>query len=252
MAQSGVKERETPSVLEELTSSQITRRKFLVMLGATSGAAALTACTRAPVTTTQTVTQTQTATATATTTTPPPSPEVYMFFNQGEAAIVKAACARLIPGSVSDPGAAEAGAHVYIDHALAGYYISQQETYRRGLAAMEAYSKSKSNAGFATLTAAQQDQVLTDMQNGATTGFYAPTDKQFLSTLIQHTREGTFADPLYGGNLNLVGWKMIGFPGAQVAYGDADMVPTADQATKKALALADTESIPMPMPQSGF
>jgi gluconate 2-dehydrogenase gamma chain len=32
--------------------------------------------------------------------------------------------------------------------------------------------------------------------------------------------EGFFADPLYGGNKNMAGWKMIGFPGARYDYRD--------------------------------
>jgi gluconate 2-dehydrogenase gamma chain len=32
--------------------------------------------------------------------------------------------------------------------------------------------------------------------------------------------EGFFADPLYGGNRDMVSWKMIGFPGARYDYRD--------------------------------
>jgi gluconate 2-dehydrogenase gamma chain len=31
---------------------------------------------------------------------------------------------------------------------------------------------------------------------------------------------GFFADPLYGGNRDMVGWKMIGYPGARYNYLD--------------------------------
>jgi len=64
--------------------------------------------------------------------------------------------------------------------------------------------------------------------------------------------EGTFCDPIYGGNLNLVGWKMIGYPGAQPAYSDADMAIGFDQATKKIMTLTDIEGMVMPLPTSGF
>jgi gluconate 2-dehydrogenase gamma chain len=30
--------------------------------------------------------------------------------------------------------------------------------------------------------------------------------------------EGAFADPMYGGNRNMAGWALIGYPGAQRAY----------------------------------
>jgi gluconate 2-dehydrogenase gamma chain len=44
--------------------------------------------------------------------------------------------------------------------------------------------------------------------------------KRFFDLLLQNTMEGFFADPLYGGNRNMVGWKMIGFPGAHYDYRD--------------------------------
>jgi gluconate 2-dehydrogenase gamma chain len=121
-----------------------------------------------------------------------------------------------------------------------------------GLASINVYSQSKNQKDFADLTSDQQDAVLTDMQGGKATGFTAPSAAAFFGTLIQHVREGMFCDPIYGGNQNLVGWKMIGFPGAQIGYGDTDEVIGADQAGKKIFTLADTEGIPTPMPQSGF
>ena len=44
--------------------------------------------------------------------------------------------------------------------------------------------------------------------------------KAFFQLLWQNTKEGFFADPVYGGNRNMVGWKMIGFPGARYDYRD--------------------------------
>ena len=36
---------------------------------------------------------------------------------------------------------------------------------------------------------------------------------EFFPLLITHTRQGFYADPIYGGNKDQVGWKVIGFPG---------------------------------------
>ena len=38
-------------------------------------------------------------------------------------------------------------------------------------------------------------------------------DLDFLPLLITHTRQGFYADPIYGGNKQQIGWKVIGFPG---------------------------------------
>jgi gluconate 2-dehydrogenase gamma chain len=36
--------------------------------------------------------------------------------------------------------------------------------------------------------------------------------------LHQNTVEGYFADPVYGGNRDMAGWRMVGFPGARYDY----------------------------------
>lgn len=40
----------------------------------------------------------------------------------------------------------------------------------------------------------------------------------FFSELLSLTKEGYFADPLYLGNRDYAGWKMVGFPGAHAYY----------------------------------
>ena len=42
--------------------------------------------------------------------------------------------------------------------------------------------------------------------------------KVFFTMLLQNTKEGYFADPMYGGNKDMAAWKMIGFPGAHYDY----------------------------------
>ena len=188
--------------------------------------------------------------------TPTPSPtataETFIFFNAVEAATIKAIFGRLIPGNAQDPGAVEAGAHIYLDRALNGAYSRQAVSYQVGLAAVNAYSQTRNQKKFADLTAAEQDAILVDMQDGKATGFTFPTSTAFFSTLLRHVREGTFCDPIYGGNQNLVGWKMVGYPGAQFAYTDLDERIGADQAQKPIVTLAEHQKIPHPEPQSGF
>jgi gluconate 2-dehydrogenase gamma chain len=38
--------------------------------------------------------------------------------------------------------------------------------------------------------------------------------------LLKDVQEGFFADPLYGGNRDMAGWRMIGYPGAHYDYRD--------------------------------
>jgi gluconate 2-dehydrogenase gamma chain len=43
---------------------------------------------------------------------------------------------------------------------------------------------------------------------------------QFFSLFLENVKEGLFADPIYGGNYNFIGWKWVRFPGNPYAYGD--------------------------------
>jgi gluconate 2-dehydrogenase gamma chain len=44
--------------------------------------------------------------------------------------------------------------------------------------------------------------------------------KEFFEHVIKDIQTGFFADPIYGGNRDMVAWKMIGFPGARYNYLD--------------------------------
>jgi hypothetical protein len=40
--------------------------------------------------------------------------------------------------------------------------------------------------------------------------------------VLNHTRQGTFGDPYYGGNANFVGWDLLGYPGVRTTVSAAD------------------------------
>jgi gluconate 2-dehydrogenase gamma chain len=111
----------------------------------------------------------------------------------------------------------------YIDLALAGAYSDLQDFYRRGLAALDAHSRTTYGKPFAQLTAAQQDEVITALEGGKATGFTWPSAQAFFNTVRTHTMEGMFADPVYGGNKDFAGWVLVGFPGAQPLFSPADL-----------------------------
>jgi gluconate 2-dehydrogenase gamma chain len=145
------------------------------------------------------------------------------FFNQEDAATVAAFTERLMPGSEGKPGARDAGVLNYIDLALAGAYADLQDFYRRGLAQLEAYCRGKYGESFRKLEAARQDEVIAALEDGKATGFAWPTAQEFFGTIRTHTMEGMFADPVYGGNKDFAGWRLVGFPGAQAVFTPADM-----------------------------
>jgi gluconate 2-dehydrogenase gamma chain len=124
--------------------------------------------------------------------------------------------------------------------------MSMQDRYRLGISGMDSYAQQVFGKSFAILTPDQQDQVLKDMDAGKPDTFDGasiqnvstqpapsgvelagrhPSDanltlgaKAFFDLLRSHVVAGFFADPVHGGNRDMIGWKLIGFPGAQMSY----------------------------------
>ena len=145
------------------------------------------------------------------------------FLNDADAETVAAFAERLMPGTPGKPGARDAGVLNYIDLALAGAYADQQDFYRRGLAQLDMYCRKTYSQPFVKLSAAQQDEVIGALEQGKASEFEFPTAQAFFNTLRAHTMEGMFADPVYGGNKDFAGWKLVGFPGTQLYYTPADL-----------------------------
>src|SRR5262249_7434234 len=130
--------------------------------------------------------------------------------------------ARLIPTDALGPGAAEAHAVAYIDRALGDALAASRQAYATGLAALDTYARSSRGAAFTDLPHGDQDSVLIDVETGAATGFPG-SSAAFFAMVLNHTHQGTFGDPYYGGNANYVGWDLIQYPGVRT------MVTAADQ-----------------------
>ena len=77
---------------------------------------------------------------------------------------------------------------------LAGW----QRQYASGIAALGRLA----GGDFTRTAPAEQDKILARSEMSA-----------FLSLLFEHTVEGMYANPEYGGNRGLAGWKDIGYPG---------------------------------------
>lgn len=164
----------------------------------------------------------------------------YLFFNAQEAAFIEAAVARLIPADDLGPGALEAGVAQFIDGQLGGAWGAGERLYRSGpwqtgkptqgyqlpftpaelfrnaLRAIRA-DLTRNQRDFGKLSAAEQDDYLKALQAGKVDLGNIPS-AVFFESLLEMTMEGFFSDPVYGGNRDMVGWKLIGFPGAYSNY----------------------------------
>jgi gluconate 2-dehydrogenase gamma chain len=145
------------------------------------------------------------------------------FFTAEEARVVQAASERIFPTDDSGPGATEAGVIIYIDRQLAGPYGKDKYRYTKGPwiqsipehgyqgkeTPQEIYRAGIKLLGgdFADVSSEQQDTRLESMH-----------ETYFFQLLHGHTVEGVFCDPLHGGNIGMVGWRLIGFPGPVMSY----------------------------------
>jgi gluconate 2-dehydrogenase gamma chain len=97
-------------------------------------------------------------------------------------------------------------------------YRPQLARYRRGLAEMDRYCNSNYGKPFPALTEEQQDTLLENLEAGKIK--QVESGPQFFQLVRRHVFEGMFCEPHYGGNRNLIGWKLVGFPGQRYGYDD--------------------------------
>ncbi|MEJ1158703.1 gluconate 2-dehydrogenase subunit 3 family protein [Prosthecomicrobium sp. N25] len=170
---------------------------------------------------------------------------VLFFFTDPEARFVEAAAERLIPKDPRWPGAADAGVLFFIDRQLASAWGAGDRMYLKGpwkpeaapeqgyqlrFTPAELYRIAIGEIGehcrqayggkeFWDLGEPVMDEVLGKLETG---GIALPSlpSAVFFETLLANTIEGFFADPAYGGNRGMAGWRMVGFPGAYAQFVD--------------------------------
>jgi len=110
-----------------------------------------------------------------------------------------------------------------------------RDVYREGVLALDATSLQRFGTGFAALAGERQDEML------------AEADSAFVGALIEHTLEGTYADPEYGGNLDLGGWRSSAFDGDSQPLGYSVFDRPANRYRERAGAPVST-----PNPDEGY
>ena len=170
-------------------------------------------------------------------------PAAPRFFQADERNFVRAAIERLIPRDGLGPGAVEAGVDGFIDAQLAGPFgqasgiymrgpfrlgtteqgyqlpFTPAQVYRLGIQRVDEHCRKTLGNVFAQLKPEQQDKVLHDLEDAKIDLGEIPSPN-FFNLLLQNTKEGFLADPIYGGNRDFAGWKLIGYPGPRYNYTD--------------------------------
>ncbi|MBM7600296.1 gluconate 2-dehydrogenase gamma chain [Virgibacillus halotolerans] len=194
--------------------------------------------------------------------------EARQFFSRYEDFLVLAAATeRIFPKDDNGPGAIELGVPYFIDKQLAGRWgingrdyrhapfmqqsskkvdnsnaqveqliLNRGEIFIQGLRKMNQLSENRFKTTFDKADEDQQIEILKDFDDGKVKMNGVPS-KSFFILLRQSTLEGAYADPLYGGNKNMEGWKMKNFPGAQASY--ANVVEEDDFVKMEPMSLND-------------
>ena len=161
----------------------------------------------------------------------------YAHLNLAEQAFVEALVDHMVPADALSPKGTDLGINIYIDRALAGGWgkgerlymqgpwklgvpsqgyqlpLTPAELYRAGIAAANAFCIKTYGKSFDKITESQREEFLLGLQAGKVTFEGGPPARVFFTTMYQTVMEGMFSDPIYGGNRNKAGWKIIGFPG---------------------------------------
>jgi gluconate 2-dehydrogenase gamma chain len=213
--------------------NKVTRRSFVAGIGAASMMPAASALSEEPKPAAAPSSHTPPVTQAA-------PPAMYLFFNASEAAFIEAACERLIPADEHGAGALAAGVPNYLDKQLGGAWGAGERLYRSGPwiagsasqgyqlpftpgelfhQALRAINHDLDSRGtpYSKMTAEAQDSYLRSLEAGGADLNGVPSGV-FFGMLLEMTVEGFFSDPVYGGNRDMVAWRMIGFPGAYADY----------------------------------
>ncbi len=168
-------------------------------------------------------------------------PEPLLALNETEHAFVVAAVDMLIPADELSPCGSDCGIATFIDRQLAsawgggakmyrsgpfrkgkpeqGYQLAltPAEFFSAGIVAANAWSRKTYGHDFDRLDPDHRVEALKAMQDGKAE-FADFSSRAFFARLLAITMEGFFSDPIYGGNRNKAGWRMIGFPGLPATY----------------------------------
>jgi len=226
-----------------MTDEPIRRRNFLKGAGA-AGTAAAAALTGGLAARAETAAPAAPATAPASAAPQAAAPEPPLTLTATEAAFLTAAVDMLIPADGLSPAASDCGVVVFIDRQLAGAWgngarlyrdgpflkgkpehgyqlaLTPREFFRVGIAEANDWSRKTYGKEFDGLGAGDREAALRAMEAGKAE-FAGLPSKDFFDALLTITMEGFFADPIYGGNRGMAGWKMVGYPGLPAVYSDA-------------------------------
>jgi len=222
-----------------MVDETLPRRKFLLGAGL-AGASVATGLAGQPAPAEAQTTAAAPATPAAA---PAAEPETWLTLTATEVAFLSAAADTMIPADELSPSGTDCGVVTYIDRQLAGAYgagakmyrmgpfqrgvpeqgyqlaLTPREYFAAGIEAANEWSRKTFGREFDRLAPADRAAALKQMEEGKAK-FEHFSATAFFNRTLAIVMEGFFSDPMYGGNRNKAGWKMLGFPGLPATYAD--------------------------------
>ena len=198
----------------------------------------------------------------------------YVYLQEPEIRFLEAAVEHLIPTDDLGPGARDAGVVVYIDRQLAGSWgshgrnyrmgpwrdgtpqqgyqsrVTPQEVYRIAIREIDQHCRTTFDRPFAQLNRDTQLEVLQQLETDKI-ALPSMSSKFFFDLLWRNTDEGFFSDPLYGGNRDMVGWKLLGFPGLPTSQ-YRELLTSHEPYHAHPVSVMDVQSGKVPVDAQGF
>jgi gluconate 2-dehydrogenase gamma chain len=195
--------------------------------------------------------------------TPPEPARGYLSLGPDEAGFVEALVTVMCPADGLTPNGVDCGLAVFIDRQLAGGFgkgerlyrhgpwrqgkpqqgyqlpLTPEHFYKAGIAAADAACRERHGRSFGELTESEADAFLHEIADGRVTDPRVPLASWFNELVYPLFAQACFADPIYGGNVGKVFWKMIGYPGLPATHAQ-DML---DFRGKRYPGAADPQSI---------
>ena len=172
-----------------------------------------------------------------------PDAEPLLTLTATEHAFIVAAVDTLIPADELSPSGSACGVATFIDRQLAGAYgmgarlyrqgpfpkakpelgyqlsLNPREFFRAGIESANVWTRKTYGKDFDRLSETDREAALKAMEADKAP-FPGFSSRMFFDALLQITMEGFFSDPIYGGNRDMTGWKMVGYPGLPATYRD--------------------------------
>jgi len=203
-----------------------------------------------------------------------PAGASYLYLQAPEIRFLDAAVEHLIPTDELGPGARDAGVVVYIDRQLAGSWgthgrqyragpwmegtpqqgyqsrYTPQEVYRIAIREIDQHCRATFDRPFAQIGPDAQLALLRQLEKDAV-ALPSVSSKLFFDLLWRNTEEGYFADPLYGGNRGMVGWKLLGFPGVPSSE-YRDLITSREPYHAEPVSVLDVQTGRVPVDAQGL